>query len=93
MAELIINGEKSNHWIHIIRQTDDDYPLSMYLVPNKEQYDLISIDGLVVVPLVQVLNAISSVKADIIIRDGVKYCANCGRILNAVTKKYFPEGE
>ena len=63
--------------IHIIRPEDKDYPIAMNLVPFKEKYDLISIDGLVVVPLTQVLDAISEVKADVIERNGVKCCPTC----------------
>lgn len=56
---------------------DKDYPLIMCLVPNKEKYDLFSVDGMVVVPLFQVIDAISEVKADAIIRNGVKCCPTC----------------
>ena len=45
--------------IHIIKPNDKDYPECMKLVPHKENYDLISMDNLIVVPLVQVIDILS----------------------------------
>jgi len=64
--------------IHNVKETDADYPLCMLLVDNKEKYDLISMDGLMLVPLVQVIDLIASIKPDIVLRHGKKYCPNCG---------------
>ena len=64
--------------IHNVKETDTDYPLCMSLVDNKEKYDLISIDGLMLVPLVQVIDLMTSVKPDVVLRNGQKYCPNCG---------------
>ncbi len=65
--------------IHEVKPTDKDYPaLIMSLVPKAEQYTLLSINGVTVVPLFQVLDAIMTIKPDTIIIDGVEYCANCG---------------
>jgi hypothetical protein len=65
--------------VHEVKPTDKDYPaLVMSLVPKAEQYTLFSIDKMKVVPLFQVLDAIMAIKPDIIRRDGVEYCANCG---------------
>lgn len=54
--------------IHIIKAGDKDYPSVMELVPFAEKYDLLSINGVIVVPLFQVIDAISDIKADYIIR-------------------------
>lgn len=63
--------------IKMIKPTDADYPLAMNLVPFAEKYELIKIDNLVVVPLFQVIDAISEVKADIVVHDGVECCPTC----------------
>lgn len=67
--------------IHNVRYGDKDYPLQMSLVDGKENYDLISIDGLILVPLVQVIDKMMCVEPDVIIRNGKKICTNCGSIL------------
>ena len=64
--------------IRVLEINDKDYPLIMNLVPNKEKYDLFKIDDLVVVPLMQVIDAIALVKSDVTIRNGVRYCSDCG---------------
>ena len=64
--------------IHLIKPIDADYPVCMELVENKERYSLISLDGLILVPLVQVIDAISGIKADVIVKNGKKICPNCG---------------
>lgn len=68
--------------MHMISEGDADYPeFEMLLVEHKERYNLFSIDvngrGLVVVPLFQVIDAISSVKPNYTIKNGKKYCSNC----------------
>lgn len=65
--------------VHEMKPTDKDYPtLVMSLVPKAEQYTLFSINGLTVVPLVQVLDAIMAIKPDTVRKNGIEYCANCG---------------
>ena len=65
--------------IHELKPTDKDYPtLIMRLVPKAEQYTLFSINGTTVVPLFQVIDAITVIKPDTIKRNGIEYCANCG---------------
>lgn len=64
--------------IRLLEINDKDYPLIMNIVPNKEKYDLFKIDDLVVVPLMQVIDAIALVKSDVTIRNGIRYCSNCG---------------
>lgn len=65
--------------IHEVKPTDEDYPtFVMSLVQKAEQYTLFSIDGMTVVPLFQVLDAIMAIKPDTIRRNGIEYCANCG---------------
>lgn len=64
--------------IHEVKNTDKDYPVVMNLVPKAEQYTLFSINGMTVVPLFQVIDAIIAIKPDTIIRNGIEYCANCG---------------
>lgn len=45
--------------IHNVRQNSKDYPSSvMDIVPNKEKYHLISINGLIVMPLFEFINYI-----------------------------------
>ena len=63
--------------IKMIKPTDVDYPLAMNLVPFAEKYKLIQIGDLVVVPLFQVIDAISEVKAYIVVHDGVECCPTC----------------
>ena len=63
--------------IKMIKPTDANYPLAMNLVPFAEKYELMQIDNLVVVPLFQVIDAISEVKADIVVHDGVECCPTC----------------
>ena len=64
--------------IHLVQPNDKDYPtLMMKLVPNAEHYQLISMDGLILVPLNQVFDALSEIKADSIIRNGVECCPKC----------------
>lgn len=65
--------------IKLLRPTDVDYPIIMKLVPFADKYDLIEIDDLIVVPLLQVFDAISEVKADIDVRNGVECCPTCGK--------------
>ena len=43
----------------VITPSDKDYPSAMQLVPLKEKYVLFGIDDLIVVPLFQVMDAIS----------------------------------
>ena len=43
----------------VITPSDKDYPSAMQLVPFKEKYVLFGIDDLIVVPLFQVMYAIS----------------------------------
>ena len=64
--------------IHTVKPGDKDYPLSMAHVPFAEKYNLISFDGLVCVPLFQVVNAISGPNG-YIIRNGIKCCPTCKR--------------
>ena len=64
--------------IHLVKPTDEDYPVHMELVEHKERYSLISLDGLILVPLVQVIDALSGIKADVIVKNGKKICPNCG---------------
>lgn len=73
--------------IHNVTIKDEDYPLSMLLVDKREQYDLISIDGLIVVPLCQVIDTLMSVKPDVIVRKGKKVCPNCGANMEAVNSE------
>lgn len=63
--------------IKMIKPTDADYPLAMNLVPFAEKYKLIQIGDLVVVPLFQVIDAISEVKVDIVVHNGVECCPTC----------------
>lgn len=69
--------------VRFIKIGDKDYPtIPMALVPFKENYDLIYLrigdaKPVTVVPLFQVLNAISYPKADYVVIGGVKCCATC----------------
>ena len=67
--------------IHELKPQDKDYPIIMSLVPNAEKYDLFSIDGCAFVPLFQVVDALMVVKPDIIVRNGKRFCANCGKAM------------
>ena len=67
--------------VHNVNPEDKDYPITMKLVPFADKYSLISVEGLIVVPLIQVLDEISSVKADLIRRNGVDCCPKCGKPL------------
>lgn len=64
--------------INEIKPTDKEYPVYMCLVDKPEQYTLFNIDGLTVVPLYQVIDALLTIKPDIKVVNGIKYCANCG---------------
>ncbi len=78
--------------IKMLKPTDADYPLCMNLVPFAEKYDLMQINNLVVVPLFQVFDAISKVKADIVVHDGVECCPTCMKpIKKAIQKAYIAE--
>ena len=68
-----------------IEPDDKDYPLAMKLVPFAEKYNLISIDGLTLVPLFEVIEAISLIKADIVRKNGVDCCPTCGKPINPPT--------
>ena len=50
---------KQDMKFRVITPSDKDYPSAMRLVPFKEKYTLIGIDDLIVVPLFQVMDAIS----------------------------------
>jgi hypothetical protein len=63
--------------IRMISTTDDDYPLIMRDLPNKEKYQLLGINDAVFVPLYQVIDEITGIKADIIKRNGVECCPTC----------------
>ena len=64
--------------VAIIEPSDKEYPLIMRTVKNYEQYSIIKIGDTYCVPLFQVIDAISEVKSDITIKNGTKYCSNCG---------------
>lgn len=64
--------------MHNVRPGDQDYPLHMLLVEDREKYDLISVDGLVLIPLFQVVDKLMCVTPDVIIRNGKRICPNCG---------------
>lgn len=64
--------------INEIKPTDKEYPIIMCLVDKPEKYTLFDLDGLTVVPLCQVIDAILTIKPDVNVVNGVKYCANCG---------------
>jgi hypothetical protein len=73
--------------IHELKPTDNDYPtLVMKLVPKAEQYTLFRVNGMTVVPLFQVIDAIMTIKPDTIRRNGVDYCSNCGAKMQGVGK-------
>lgn len=61
-----------------IKPTDKEYPIIMCLVNKPEQYTLFSLDGLTVVPLYQVIDALLTIKPDVNVVNGIKYCPNCG---------------
>lgn len=63
--------------IRMINTTDDDYPLIMRGLPNKEKYTLLGINDAVFVPLYQVIDEIIGIKANIIKRNGVECCPTC----------------
>lgn len=80
------NQEKANILakVHMVKENDEDYPtMQMLLVPYRHKYDLMSVDGLIVVPLHQVIDDISEPKADYILQDGVKYCPKCMKPIEA----------
>lgn len=83
--------------VHFIKSNDKDYPtIPMALVPFRENYNLISLrvgdtKPLTVVPLFQVLDAISYPKADYIVIDGVKCCPTCRKPVYPKNDK--PSGE
>ena len=63
--------------VKMLKPTDEDYPsIVMKFVPFKEKYQLFKIDNLTVVPLVQVIDALS-IMPDYIVKDGIKYCPLC----------------
>lgn len=64
--------------VKFLKPEDKEYPTPMFLVDNKERYDIIKLDGLDVVPLAQVIDKLTSVEPDVIIRKGKKICPNCG---------------
>lgn len=62
-----------------LNPTDKEYPkLMMALVDNPERYDIYEGGGYDLVPLIQVLDALSGIKADEIVRNGKRICPNCG---------------
>lgn len=89
--------------VHFIESNDKDYPtIPMALVPFKENYNLISLrvgdtKPLTVVPLSQVLDAISYPKADYIVIDGVKCCPTCRKPVypknDKPSEKWIPVSE
>lgn len=50
----------------------------MLLVDGKENYSLISLDGVILVPLYQVIDKLMCVKPDEVLRNGKRVCPNCG---------------
>ena len=64
--------------IKLLKPTDENYPIIMNLVYNAEQYDLLMFDKLIFVPLYQVIDKLTDIKPDIIIKNGEKICPNCG---------------
>lgn len=78
--------------IHVIKVGDKDYPLVMELVPFAEKYNLLSINGLTVVPLCQVIDALSVIKADYIIRNGIKCCPTCMKPINGSCEEREEDG-
>ena len=61
-----------------IKPTDKEYPIIMCLVDKPEKYTLFDLGGLTVVPLCQVIDALLTIKPDVNVVNGVKYCPNCG---------------
>lgn len=78
MAIEALSGKDDFFIVHNVHANDSDYPSAMLAVSGKENYDLISIDGLICVPLFQVIDKLMSVTPDVIVRNGVKYCPSCG---------------
>ena len=76
--------------VKMLNPTDEDYPSNvMKFVPFKEKYQLFKISHLTVVPLVQVIDALS-IMPDYIVKDGIKYCPLC---LQELGEKYKGEGQ
>ena len=69
---------EDNISIKLLNPTDENYPIIMNLVYNAEQYDLLMLDNLILVPLYQVIDKLTDIKPDVIIRKGKKICPNCG---------------
>ena len=75
-----VTERKANNFdIHNVEFTDKDYPLPMLLVDGKENYSLISLDGVILVPLCQVIDKLMCVKPDEVLRNGKRICPNCGQ--------------
>ena len=63
---------EDNISIKLLNPTDENYPIIMNLVYNAEQYDLLMLDNLILVPLYQVIDKLTDIKPDVIIRKGKK---------------------
>ena len=69
-----------------VKPGDKEYPhIAMACVEHPERYDIYKLtmmesgNSVYFVPLVQVLDGISTIKSDYTIKDGKKYCSNCWR--------------
>ena len=68
---------EDNISIKLLKPTDKNYPILMNLVYNAEQYDLLMLDNLILVPLYQVIDKLIDIKPDAIIKNVEKICPNC----------------
>lgn len=72
--------------VRIVKPYDADYPLPMLMVDNYEKYSIIKVGETYCIPLFQVIDQIAKVKSDYTIRNGIKYCSNCGAELGVAEK-------
>lgn len=65
--------------VEFVKPDTKDYPMEMYLVPNREKYNLLKVGDALFVPLYQVFDAMAGFRPNEEWRNGVRYCPNCRR--------------
>lgn len=68
----------------IVQPLSPDYPEAAYCIHDNEKYSILKLGDNYFVPLFQVIDVLSGIKPDAVIRDGIRYCGNCGAKMGVV---------
>lgn len=66
----------------IVQPMTPDYPAVAYCIHDHKSYSFLKLGDVYFVPLFQVVDVLLGIKPDVVIRDGIRYCNNCGAKLD-----------